>query len=282
MTDEAQAALEAAPEVVQPEAEQVEAAEAPESTEGQEETQPAEVEDQPEAEQETEEKSPSKLRRERRKAYQEQLRQEAQDAQKELERVKARLEVYEAPEQSTQPPKEADFQDYNEFLMATAAYQAGQQFDARQKAEIQRLADEQQQQVDAVAERQQAEAQEHWAAQVADAKSRYADFEAVAFAPDVSITNDMAQILASSDVGADVAYHLGTNKAEAARIASLPPLEQAMALGRLEAAVSLPKPRTQSAAPEPVKPVKAKATAGGKDPDEMSMAEYIAWRKGGK
>lgn len=278
MTDETQVAPEATQEVVQSEAEQVAAPEAAESTEGQEQTPPAEVDAET---QETEDPSPSKQRRERRKAYQEQLRADKMAAENEAEQLRKRLAQYEAPEQQTTPPREADFEDYNQFLMAMASHQAGQQFDARQKAEIQREADAKQAEIDQLQARQQQEARENWGAQVTEAKTRYADFDAVAFAPDVPITEPMARILAASDLGADVAYHLGMNKALAAQIASAPLVEQALAIGRLEASISAPQPRTQTQAPEPVSPVKAKATAS-KSPEKMSMAEYVAARKAGK
>ncbi|MDE0590425.1 hypothetical protein OU789_10850 [Halocynthiibacter sp. C4] len=253
--------------------------EAENNTEGQTNDQPAKEEgDEPEGtEPEAEEKSPSKLRRERRKAQTEKYRQEAAKERERRQELEAKMAQFEEAAKSNLPPKEADFQDYNEYLMATAAWQAGNQFDQRQKAEIQRevqASNERAQQLQAQAK---AEARENWEAQATEAKARYADFDAVVSAPDVMITNEMAQIIATSDVGADVAYHLGTNKALAAQIASLDPIEQAREIGRLEASISTPKPRTQSNAPEPISTVKAKATAT-KDPEKMSPAEYRKWR----
>lgn len=283
MTDDQSPAPAAGDEVVQPEAEQVEAAEAPESTEGQEDIQPAEDSaegDQSDAESE-EEISESKKRRERRKAHERELRERAEKAERELaEHQESQARIQEAA-QSNKRPEEADFQDYQEFLMAVSAWNAGQEFDKRQQAEIQRKAEDSQKTVEELRRQQQEAALESWAAQSDDARTRYADFDAVISAPDAAFTETISDIIRASDVGADVAYHLGMNKAELRKLADMTPIEQAMAIGRLEATVSTPKPRTVSSAPEPVKPVKAKATAT-KAVEEMSMSEYAAARKAGK
>lgn len=277
MTDEVQVAPEATPEVVQPEAVEAEAAEAPESTEGQEQDPPAEVKaDEPEAE----EKTASQKRRERRKAHEAQLRERAEKAEAKQKEAEAKLARFEEANNNT-PPSEADFQDYNEYLMAAAAWQAGQQFDQRQRSEVQREADTARAEIEEVQRQRQAAARENWVAQTEEARTRYSDFDAVVSAPDVPITQTMAEMIAGLDNAADVAYHLGMNKAEAAQIARMPPIEQAMAIGRLEASISRPTPRTQSQAPSPIAPVKGGADIGDKDPDKMSMPEYIEWRKRG-
>ena len=122
---------------------------------------------------------------------------------------------------------------------------------------------------------------QNWADQAGEARSKYTDFDTVVTAEDLSITPSMARVIASSDLGADIAYHLGTNKAEAARIAQMSDLEMARNLGAIEARLSMPKVKTQTTAPDPVTPVRPKATAT-KDPEKMTPAEYRAWREGKK
>ena len=56
-----------------------------------------------------------------------------------------------------------------------------------------------------------------------DARSKYDDFEQVAYNPKLPITDVMAQSIQASDVGPDVAYYLGANPKEAARISKLAP-----------------------------------------------------------
>lgn len=110
------------------------------------------------------------------------------------------------------------------------------------------------------------------------AREKFADYDVVARNPNVSITPAMAEIIRDSDVGPDLAYHLGKNPTEAARIAALPSTRQAVELGKLEARVTAPKPLPKQP-PPPVSPVSGVAAGGTKDPNEMSMAEFKAWRE---
>ncbi|WP_306127932.1 hypothetical protein [Roseovarius sp. MMSF_3350] len=252
--------------------------EATENTEGQVKDQPAEGEEGAKPEASEEEISPSKARRERRKAEMERLRQEKAEAEQEAQRFKARLDRIEQAAQQTQPPKEEDFQDYAEYQAALAAHKSMQALDARQKREIEEEAQTHQKRLDSLKEQEQREAAENWAAQVKDAQTRYADFAEVAQNPHLPINDTMAQIISSSDMGADLAYHLGKHPKEAAQIAQMNPLEAAVELGGMMARLSLPQPKTTSETPDPIEPVKPKASAGVKDPSKMTMAEYKAWR----
>lgn len=109
-------------------------------------------------------------------------------------------------------------------------------------------------------------------------RERFPDYDAVARSPNVQITPSMAEVIYDSEAGPEIAYHLGKNPAEAARIAALPAIRQAAELGRLEAKISAPKPLPKQP-PAPVNPVSAIAAGGTKDPETMSMSEYAAWRK---
>lgn len=112
------------------------------------------------------------------------------------------------------------------------------------------------------------------------ARERFADYDAITRNPNVAITPAMAEVIHDSDVGPDVAYHLGKNPAEAARIASLPAHLQAREIGRIEERLSAPKPSRKVPA-APVQPVSAIAAGGVKDPSAMTMTEYAAARKAG-
>lgn len=275
MSEQEAVAQEATPEAVEPE--QVSAPEAVDSTEGQVDSQPAEGEgDAPESE----EVSKSKARRERRKAEMQRLREDEQKARKEAEGVAQRLKAIQNAAQSQQPPKEAEFTDYNDYLIAAAAYQASAQLDQREARNLEQEATAARQRAEAIQQQAAQERAQSWTEQAAEARTKYADFDAVALSEQTPINQGMAQVIQSSDVGADVAYYLGTHKAEAAQIAQMEPLDMARALGAIEARVALPKPRTNSQAPDPIKPVSPKGTAS-KDPAKMSMAEYEAWAAGG-
>lgn len=249
--------------------------EATENTEGQIDDQPAEQEgDTPDGE----EVSASKARRERRKAEMQRLRDEAEAARKAKEQAEARRDKIKADaEKSSTPPKESEFTDYNEYLIALGAYQAARGWDERQSREAEEQVSQHDQRLQEVERQRQAEIAQEWAAQVADAKTRYADFDKVVSDPTLPIAQHVATMIASSDNGADLAYYLGTNRNEAASISQMPPMEAARALGRIEARMSLPKPKTTTETPDPIEPVKPKATAT-KDPSKMSVAEYRKWR----
>ena len=75
-------------------------------------------------------------------------------------------------------------------------------------------------------------------------------------------------------------YHLGQNRALAAQIAKLPLAEAARAIGRIEASLQAPKPRTETQAPNPIAPVRGSVGAT-RDPAKMSFAEFKAFRESG-
>lgn len=121
--------------------------------------------------------------------------------------------------------------------------------------------------------------QQVFEAREAGIRERYADYDIVAKNPSLPVTSEMAEVILESEAGPELAYHLGKNPAEAARIARLNPRLQAAELGKLEARLTAPKPVAKQP-PQPVQPVNGIAAGGARDPDKMSMSEYIAWRKG--
>lgn len=274
MSEQDLAALGAAEEVAP--SEQTEASEATKNTEGQVSDQPAEGEDTPE------DKTKSQVRRERREQQRQREQQEAAETARKLADAEARLGRIKAAAQAIQEPKESEFRDYSEFEAARNAYhfaKAAAQFQeteargeltaaeqARQSAEQARLAERQKAYVD----------------EVPEARSRYADFDqviAVAMRPDV-VSTDLANLVLDSERPHDLAYHLGKNPEMARAISTLNPVQQARELGRIEATLALPRAKTQSSAPDPIRPLKGSASATS-SPDNMTAAEYAAWRKNG-
>ena len=118
-----------------------------------------------------------------------------------------------------------------------------------------------------------------------DARTKYDDFDQVAYNPSLKITTVMAQAIQSSDIGPEVAYHLGTNPKEADRISRLAPLAQAREIGRLEAKLASAPPvvKKVSGAPAPITPVTPRGTTSPAydttDPRSiktMTTSEWIA------
>lgn len=271
MTDDAKLPDEAAQEVI----DQAAASAATETEQPAEEPQEAaeQVEDSTEAESDDspsstdEEISESKKRRERRKQYIAELKAKEADVTSRLDRIKKAGEA-------DQAPKEDDFEDFTEYAAAKAVWAANQKTVEREtalvQAETQELEQQRQREIDA-----------NWLDASAEARTRLQNYDQVVQSlPDHMLTDVMVNAIKTSDAGPDVAYHLGANPAVAARISSMSDYEQVFELGRLSATLTAPKPKVQSQAPEPIKPVGGQSRAQ-RDPSKMTTAEYFEWRKKG-
>lgn len=245
-------------------------------------TEPTEATEEGQAEQPADdsEDQQRKGRHQRRKEAMERMRKEADAERERAEALQARLNEYEAAAGDAKQPQESDYKSYEEYTAALAGWHAVRQLDAREKARTERELEQHRQRMQQAQQAQQQEIAQNWASQVAEAKGRYADFDAVVSNPNLPISQGVADIIRSMDEGADVAYHLGTNPALAQQISQLPPIYAAMELGKVAASLSAPKPRTVTKAPDPVAPVRARASAG-KDPAKMTADEYDAWRSSG-
>lgn len=104
------------------------------------------------------------------------------------------------------------------------------------------------------------------------------DYFDVVYSPSTPISQAMAEVIAESDHGAQLAYHLGKNPDVARSIYNLPPIMAARELGRLEAKLSAPKPPPVSKAPPPPPKIDASEPEAERDPDKMSMDEWLKWR----
>ena len=117
-----------------------------------------------------------------------------------------------------------------------------------------------------------------------EARGKYDDFEQVAYNPKLPISNAMAETIQASDMGPDIAYYLGSNPKEAARIASLnSPILQAKEIGRIEAKIaSEPVLKRTTSAPPPIAPISGRGSGTPSydttDPraiKNMSTSEWI-------
>lgn len=271
MTDETSAATETvAPEAVPA---------VPQVTEGQTDSQAAEVEG--EATPETEEKkSRAAERRERDKAFRAQLKADREAALQRAQQADARrASILNAGAMDVEPT-ETDFPDPLELSAARAIWKQDRRRAERFASEAEKEASEARKAADALNDREKVAARQFFEAQVEDAKTRYADYDAVARAPDVPVSAAMADLIVTSEQGPDVLYFLGQNRAVAAQIAQMSQVEAARAIGRIEATLQAPKPRIETQEPTPITPVKGSAGAG-RDPAKMSFAEFKAWRESG-
>lgn len=95
----------------------------------------------------------------------------------------------------------------------------------------------------------------------------------------LGITNEQVSNLLGMEDAHKVIYSLGKNPEEAARILSLPPLQQGRELERLASKpIAPPAAKPVSKAPAPVQPIDGGVSAE-KDQSKMSAAEWMAWRE---
>lgn len=133
------------------------------------------------------------------------------------------------------------------------------------------------------AERQRMDLVEAYHDREEDARSKYEDFEQVAYNPKLPITSVMAETIQMSEVGPDLAYYLGSNPREADRISKLTPYSQAKEIGKLEAKLaSEPVLKKTTSAPPPIAPISGRGTGAPSydttDPrsvKSMSTSEWI-------
>jgi len=110
-------------------------------------------------------------------------------------------------------------------------------------------------------QKQQSEVLEQYHDREEETRAKYADFDQVAYNPSLPITTSMAQAIQFSDIGPELAYHLGANPKEAERISKLQPILQAKEIGKLEAKLAANPPvKKTSNAPSPISPVTARST----------------------
>lgn len=173
--------------------------------------------------------------------------------------------------ESNGEPKPDQFKSYEAFLEARAEWKAEQKVSALLG------------QAQESARRQHVEAEhsrlaQGWEERVGKASDVYDDFEEVALAPDLPITEPMMAALVRIEKGPDVAYYLGKHRDVATQIANLDPFSAAVRIGEIAATLSRPVPKKTTSAPEPINPVGGRSTTT-KDPAQMSDSEFAAWRR---
>ncbi len=150
-------------------------------------------------------------------------------------------------------------EDYTRAVAEQAVREVGSEILARQASQAQEIAAR--------------AAQDAWTETTTEFRRKVPDFDAVAHNPNLTVTPIMADAIRKSGRGAEIAYFLGKNPAEAARIASLPPVSQATAIARLETRVGAAQ-HSVSRAPQPVGTLSGRSGSAGKPLEDMNFEEY--------
>lgn len=178
----------------------------------------------------------------------------------------------EAPKLPTLEEYGYDEAKYQTALLTYATKQA--EYVVEQKLSAARQQEAQQKRMSSFAERQTA---------FAKATPDYEDL--VLRDMSLPITDAMRDVIVDSEQGPEVAYHLAKNREVAERIARLPAHLAARELGRIEARLEAAKEAAKrptvppvSKAPPPPPTVEAVDVEVEKDPDSMTMKEWLKWR----
>jgi hypothetical protein len=150
-------------------------------------------------------------------------------------------------------------EEYTRAVAEQAVREVGADMLARQAAQAQGLAAK--------------AAQDAWTEVTADFRQRVPDFDAVAHNPNLTVTPIMADAIRESVRGAEIAYYLGKNPAEAAEIAALPPVSQATAIARLEGRLGAGF-ASVSRAPAPVGTLSGRGGSAGTALEDMDFEDY--------
>jgi hypothetical protein len=118
--------------------------------------------------------------------------------------------------------------------------------------------------------------------QVEAARLAHPDYDDVV-TNEIPISVAMAEVLVGMAVGAEVAYYLGSNPTEAARIAKLSPARAGAALAKIEAALegpssATPKPKAAALSRAPAPP-KTITGSGGNVDAEPDPSDFVKWNK---
>lgn len=179
------------------------------------------------------------------------------------------------------PPKLADFEyDHDRWADAHAKW-TEDQVEMRAQAAAQRLLEQQSQTNAQRTVIQQFESRE------AEFEKTHPDYRAVTGDPRLAefATPTIAQVMAVSEHGPALGYHLATNPEELVRISRLSPLQQAQALGRIEATLSkapTPAKKTVSITRAPAPPSPVGGAVPSKKLEDMDINEYMASRTWGR
>lgn len=224
--------------------------------------------------------SRSKKRREERRKALDAVRAEADAKAAEARRATENLERIRKAGEAKKAPLQAEFENYDDYIAARAVYAARRAADEDRAEGMTAEQTAAEQAAQNARQRAAAEAASIFTEAAAEARTKYTDFDAVVMDRSVPISAGLAEMIAFSDSPAELAYAVAKDRALAGRLSSMHPVEAARELGRMEARLSAPKPRVESNAPEPISPVRGKASAA-RDPLKMNANEYAEWREKG-
>ncbi len=212
------------------------------------------------------------------------------ELQEELRKLKAQIPA------ANRPARE-DFEDEDDYIEALAEWKVESKLQEKfAKAAEDAQADE---------EKSKSAAVDSALSEILErGREKYADFDDVVYDKDLAMTQTLVDIISESEIAEELFYFLGKNPDIAYDLSELSPVKAAREIGKLEekVAATIPKPnvftlggedpdkkdsrrevvvKKVTRTPEPIQPVKSTG-AIEKDPNDMTFAEYRAWRERNK
>jgi len=169
-------------------------------------------------------------------------------------------------DQKPQPPKNEDFQNYDDFLVAKTRFALSQD---SVETNVQRST-----------EAQIAAINETFNARIEEATAQYPDILDIVNDTTLPISPAMAAVIKDSESAPEILVYLDEHRDEAVKIRNMSPVRAAKEIGKLELKLSeKPKPPTKkvSTAPEPVTPVEPKGPQVV-DMDKIPMEDFVKRR----
>jgi hypothetical protein len=193
----------------------------------------------------------------------------------------------------TTKPVRSDFEDDEAYIEALTDWRVDEKLRVHGNDEAVRTADVQEQERMAVVSQAISDVTDK-------GREKYEDFDELVYNEELALTSAVLEIVVLSEIAEDVLYYLGQHPEESATISGLSALKAAREIGKIENLISTkpvepvkeevpPKnvlsgkeenqvlPKKLTNAPEPIKPVQSNGVSE-KDPNNMSPAEYRAWR----
>lgn len=206
-------------------------------------------------------------------------RERQAEGRRKMADMRKRLIEIEASEKAIKDPSYDAFDDPDKRIALMAANEAHKMNLGNERSRLERDIRDAQAQA-------QRDYEERANRSAMEARKIYSDFDAKITTLNAVTSGQLnpaiSDALEASNDPSHLAYYLGNNPELAMRINAMPELSAAREIGRIEAGLNIPKPKTQTQAPAPIKPLKQTDTKVTKDPADMTFAEYEAARKAGE
>lgn len=204
---------------------------------------------------------------------------EAQKRAEAYERQLAEMQMY--IQQAQNQPKGDEMPKLSDYNYDEAAY--SQAVQAWNQSQIQRYQEHQARQAQQYQQYQQAQQERQAIESVLRAgQEKYPDFIQKVNDPNLpplrEINPAAFEAVKSSDAAIDVAYYLASNPQEVYQFASLSPVQAIRKVAQIEAQLNN-KPASVKMPPKPPSRLSGHSEAV-KDPEKMSMDEWLKWRNG--